>query len=494
MKFSARFRRFFSRFTSAALKKSFSNRSFLSGGYSVVSTAIVLLIVIVANLLVSALPASVTQIDTTSQKLFSLSDQTLAVLAALKEDVTVYWIVRDGYEDDTLSHLLDRYSAETGKIDIVRRDPDVYPSFVREYTSEVYDNSLVVSSGNRSRYVDYYDIYEYDYSNYYYDYSYDVNFAGENALTGAISYVVSESLPKLYFLSGHGEAELPSSYTSAIQNENYETASLSLLTANEIPSDADALMIFSPQSDLSSEETDLIRSWLSSGGNLYLVTDPPSSGSFENLYALMAEYGVEAQPGIVIEGDTSAYAWNMPHYILPSMSSHEITDPLISGGYYVMLPLAQGLKVSESLPSGVSVSSLLQASSSSFSKAAGYDMQTFEKESGDTDGPFSLAVAVECEAGENKSSRIIWVSCAAIADESADRMVSGGNEDFFMNALGWLCKADETSISIRSKSLSYDRLTVPGGTASALSVVLVGVLPAMFLIAGIRIVLRRKRR
>lgn len=46
-------------------------------------------------------------------------------------------------------------------------------------------------------------------------------------------------------------AELPQSFTEQIEKANIETETLSLLTVDAIPEDADAVMIYSPSSDLS---------------------------------------------------------------------------------------------------------------------------------------------------------------------------------------------------------------------------------------------------
>ena len=88
------------------LLDSFKTRSFRVGGYSIVTTAIVIAIAIVINILVSALPTSWTQFDTTANKVFSITDQTKSVVKNLDKDVTIYWIVRDGYEDTYLENLL----------------------------------------------------------------------------------------------------------------------------------------------------------------------------------------------------------------------------------------------------------------------------------------------------------------------------------------------------------------------------------------------------
>ena len=79
------------------------------GGYSVIASLIVLGIAVALNVLVNALPASWTQYDTSSAQLFTISEQTEGVLADLEEDVTIYWVVQAGQEDETLS--FDEYNS-----------------------------------------------------------------------------------------------------------------------------------------------------------------------------------------------------------------------------------------------------------------------------------------------------------------------------------------------------------------------------------------------
>lgn len=222
-------------------------RSFRVGGYSVLAAVIVIAIAVFANVLVGALPAKYTQFDTTSNSLYSLSEQTELLLSGLEDEVTVYWIVQDGAEDSTLGTLLERYTAASGELTVSKVDPDVQPTFVQQYvTGTVYNNSLVVECGERNTYVSYSDLYEYDYSSYYSTGSYDVSFAGESELTSAIDYVTSEDLPLLYTLSGHGEAELSTSFTTAVEKQNIDIQSLSLLTTDGVPEDADCLLINAP--------------------------------------------------------------------------------------------------------------------------------------------------------------------------------------------------------------------------------------------------------
>lgn len=207
----------------AFFKKHFGSRSVRAGGYAAVASAIVVAIAIAVNLLVSALPETVTHPDFTENQLYTLSDQTKRITNALEKDVTLSLIASSGNENTTILSLLKRYEGASAHITVETVDPVLYPNFARQYTSgTVRSNSVVVACGDRSRYVDYSDIFKQvksdNYDTYYYyvqmgysqyyDYLYDTVFDGENALTAAINYVSSDSLTKIYTLSGHSEAEL----------------------------------------------------------------------------------------------------------------------------------------------------------------------------------------------------------------------------------------------------------------------------------------------
>ena len=483
----------------------FKTRTFRVGSYSMAATAVVLALAIGINILIASLPANLTQIDTTAGQLYELSGQTELLAEGLENEITLYWIVPAGSEDVNIEHLLERYDSLGSRIKVVKKDPDLYPTFARQYDLEsVTANSIIVESGERFRYVDNSEIYLYDYTNYYYDGTYEVSFAGESAITSAIDYVTSEDLPKVYALTGHGELDLSSTFQTALEQENIETAQLSLLSKTKVPADADCIMIYAPASDISTEEKDVLLEYLQRGGKLFLITEPPEAESLTNLEALMAEYGVEAETGIVVEGDSNYYAWDTPYYLLPELESHSITTSLIDDGYYTLLPIAQGLTVSEELRDTLSVTELLTTTDSSFSKIDGYYLETYEKEEGDIDGGFAVAVAitedVEVIESEEESEEtgafqtgIVWISSGYIADDDCNSQISGGNMDFFLNSINWLCEQEESSLAIHAKSLSYEYLTMDSSTASKLCILMIGVIPVVYLAVGIRVKVRRKR-
>ncbi len=308
------------------LKAALTTRAVRVGGYSVAAAAIVIAIIVAVNALVRALPAHWTQFDTTSSQLFSISDQTESIVGSLETPVTIHWIVQSGQEDATLETLLERYQALSENLTVEKVDPVVSPTFLEQYdVGSVYNNSLIVESEARYRYVDYYDIYEYDYTNYYTTGSVDMNFAGEGAITSAVSYVVNDDLPKVYTLTGHGEGSLSSDFQSAAEQDNVEFEELSLLSAETVPEDADCVLILAPQSDIADVELTALQAYLDGGGRLLLITDPPQEGAeLTNLETLMAGYGVHAADGIVVEEDQANYAMGLPYTVTREVST--VTD------------------------------------------------------------------------------------------------------------------------------------------------------------------------
>ena len=456
------------------------------GAYSAAVTAVVLAILIAVNVFVSAMPSGATEYDISASKLYSVTSNTKSVVNALTEDVTIYWIVQADEEDDVIGKLLDRYESLSDHITVEKRNPDVYPTFAEQYTDgTVYNNSLVVECGDRSRYIGYEDIYLTDASMY--SYSYSTSFDGEGAITSAIDYVTNPDQPVVYTLTGHGEEDLPATFADSLEKENITVEDLSLLNTAEISEDAACLIVYAPQSDISEAERDTLASYVAGGGRLLVMAGPVEAAGLPNFYSLLEPYGVTAAEGIVVEEDQAHYVYPSPVALMPDLAESDVTAPLLEEGYYVIVPLAAGLTVGENTTSA-SVTSLLTTSEASFSKPAGYDMATYEKEDGDIDGPFALAVDIACDSG----GELIWVSSSAYLDDMYNAYSSGANVNFTMNALSQLIGESET-LSIRTKSLNYNYLTISDSVSGLLQVVMIGLIPLAFLGTGIILVVRRRR-
>ena len=317
-------------------------------------------------------------------------------------------------------------------------------------------------------------------------YSYTTSFDGEGAITSAIDYVVSEDHPKLYMTEGHGEAEVSAVFAEQIEKQNIETVTFTLLNSDTIPEDADVVLIHAPASDISKEEKDMLAEYTKNGGKLMVMAGPAEDGVLTNLYSLLGDYGVEAAEGIVAEGDRNYYAFRQPYILLPDMAEHEITNPLIEGNYYAIMPIAQGLTVTDTTGS---VTQLLTTSETAYSKAAGYAIETYEKEEGDVDGPFATAVAVDCGSG----GRMVWFASSNFLDDMYNAYSSGANLDLGMNALSFMI-GEREAVAIRSKSLNYSYLTINESAASYLKVMMIGVFPLAFLGYGVYVIVSRRRR
>lgn len=462
------------------------NQIALKGGtYSVLMTGIVLAILVVVNVFVSVLPSSLTKYDMSATKLYSITSNTKVVVNALEKDVKIYWIVQADEEDAVLENLLSKYESLSDHIQVVKKNPDVYPTFASKYTSEeVANNSLIVECGEKSRYISASEIYV---SQMAADgYSTETSFDGEGAITSAIDYVVSEELPKLYVLEGHGEAELPETFAKQIERENMKTENFSLLNEDTVPEDADAILLYAPTTDISEKEKEILVDYVENGGKMMVAAGPTESGKLTNLYSILENYDVEAADGIVVEEDREYYAFQQPYILLPELQDSEITSPLAEENYYAILPIAQGLKVNDTTGR---VTELLKTSETAFSKKAGYDLETYEKEEGDTDGPFALAVSIDTE----KDGQIVWFSSSLFLEDMYNSYSSGANLDMGMNTLSSLI-GEREAVSIRSKSLNYNYLTIDESTASLLKTMMIGVFPIAFVVVGIVIMVQRRRK
>lgn len=442
------------------------------GSYAIALTVLVLALLIVVNILAGALPANLTKLDISSSKLYSITSNTKAVVNALEQDVTLYWIVQSGQEDAVIENLLAKYDSLSDFLHVEKKNPDVYPTFAQQYTEDaVSNNSLVVVSGDKYRYVPYSDIYVTQGSQF--SYSYSTSFDGEGAITSAIDYVVSSELPKLYLLEGHGESALPESFQEQLEKENVETDNLSLLTVDEVPEDAAALMLYAPASDISKEEARMLESYVQKGGKLLVLAGPVADGELTNLYGILETYGITAAQGIVSEGDRNHYAFQAPYVLLPELGDSDITAPLTEKNYYAIVPVAAGLQLGDDSR----VTALLTTTDSAYSKLSGYSQTTYEKEDGDIDGPFALGVDI-ADGGE-----LVFFTSSYLLEDMYNAYSSGANSDLVMNALSSLL-GERQALSIRSKSLNYNYLTISESAASLLKLVMIGLVPLMYLAMG----------
>lgn len=469
-----------------------NKKTLKNGSYSMVYTVILIAVIVVINLIVAEIPTKYTQIDVSTQKLYTISDKTKEFLDELNQDVTIYHIVQNGNEDDVIEKLLKRYEETSDHIKVEKKDPVLYPNFTSQYTDEdVQDNSLIVVNGSKSKVVDYYNLYETQYD-YYSGSSSTTGFDGEGQIDSAISYVTSDNLPIVYILKGHGELELNSSITESLEKANYQIQSLNLLTEENVPEDAGCLMITSPQADLSEEEADKVISYLENGGKAVIFTDYTSE-EIPNLKKVLENYGVTPDNGVVMEGDTKHYIMQIPYYLVPEINSTEITADLIADNRYVLMPVAQSIRIMDSYRDTLDIEAVLSTSEKAYIKTNVENMQTFEKVSGDQEGKFNLGVCVTEDISDDKQTQLVYYGSSSLLDSTTNQQVSGGNTELLLDTLGWMCENDVPVISVDSKSLETSYLTISEYDSGYWSAMTCGVIPVIFLIIGGVIWFKRRK-
>ena len=469
-----------------------SKKHIKNGSYTMVMSVIFIAVVIVINMIVSTIPSKYSEIDISSQKLYSIGDETKEMLKDLEKDVTIYQIAQSGSEDENIANLLKKYEDESKHIKVEQKDPVVNPKFVSQYTSDdLSANSLIVVCGDRNKVIDYNNMYEtsIDYQTYS---SQTTGFDGEGQITSAIGYVTSENLPVLYTVEGHGEKDMDSSVKEDIEKANMDIKSLNLLTGGSVPDDADCLFIDSPSTDFSSDEKDAIIEYLEDGGKAMIFSDYTTE-DMPNFDAILENYGVQRVDGVVFEGDNQHYAMQMPYYLVPTINSTDASSETASAGYYVLAPYAQGIKKLDDVRDTVTIESILTTSDQAYSKTD-LNSNTIEKEDGDVEGPFDLGVSITESLDDDKETQIVYYSTSNLMDSQTNQMVSGGNEKLIIESLKWMTDTEESaSVSIPSKSLEVSYLTITDYDAAFWKICTIALIPGLFLVIGFVVWIKRRK-
>lgn len=389
------------------IKEQFGTRSSKMGSYSFFLTVVVLAILVTVNIALSFLPDSYVQEDLTANQLYSISSQSKVMLSSLEEDITIYWVVASGEEDEYVEKLLHNYEDYSSRVTVEKKDPDLNPDFTNNYTDEtIYNNSLIVECGDKYRYISYQDMYETSSMSYYSMYSSADEFAGESLITSAISYCTTEELPVIHILEGHGEAELTESFQEALERDNLETETLSLLNSETVPEEVSCILVNSPFTDISETERDMLLDFMERGGRVLIISGTAEEEQLPNLKSVMENYGISVLEGVVVEENTDNYVYGNPVLLMPEMNSSDITDPLMEDNYQVVVPVSKALDVSE-VSEDVTVTSLLESSEESFLKDEGYDIETYEQEEGDIQGPLTLAALVTKDLEDDQQMQLV---------------------------------------------------------------------------------------
>ena len=458
------------------------------GAYSVTGILLAIAAVVAVNLGLNYVPEQYSSFDLTENRLYALTDETKAFLSGLSEDITIYVLAEEGAGDADFSKTLERMADQSTHIKIKYVSPAKNPNFYQNYTDvQPSSGSLIVEGDRRSTVVDYGDIYTYemDYSTYSYQ---TTGYDGEGQTVSALAYVTTEDMPVFYAIGGHGELELEEKFVNTITKENAACETLMLYSVDEIPEDAQGVILNAPTSDYSKEDAEKVIAYLQKGGNA-LIISTMAEGEMANFKSILDFYGITEVDGTIVEEDRNYYYQN-PYYLFPEIVSAEVTAPLADG--LVFAPFSKGLSYDEE-KDDIHYTPLLTTSSSAFSKVDITDNSDYSKGANDIDGPFTVSVEVEKSTENGGVSHAYVVGGESLFTSLADDMAPGNNVKLFSSMISMLAE-HESSVAVPVKSLSMPNLVFHAQTAYLAAVLCVIVIPLATLAAGLVVWLRRRRR
>ena len=439
-------------------------------------------------------------LDLTPTAMTRLSRQTKELLERTDEDVRVHLVFQASTASDlrmTLETLAERYAAEGRGLTVDTVDPVTEPNRLAAFTSAgtpIAEGSVVVTNADESRFkvVNAREMYAYTATK---TGGYAVTGVNaEQRITSAIAYVTSEDMPRVRFLTGHGEASMESCGTLLTQlaADNYEFSSFALQTGAALESD-DVLLILSPARDLTDAEFAELTAWLDGGGRLFYALDATAdTGKLPRFAELAARYSLAFEPGIVVEAQTAADNWmNSPLYLVPDLNRESQALKGMGAQMRVILPGARAVSGPQIPLSGYTYETLLTTSPGAYRKRT--DSEAFTREAGDPVGKQQLAVAVSHADDEGAAqTRAVFMGSLYTAVDSS-LLLSTYNLDLMIRALAWLSQRED-GISIPAREIADTGMAIPSAAAAYRILALTLALPAAAACVGVGVMIRRRKR
>ncbi|MDO4287331.1 MAG: GldG family protein [Eubacteriales bacterium] len=462
------------------------------------------IVVLVAVILINLIATSLTDrydltLDLTSNQLYAITDETREMLRGMEDTVDITILAaEDDFENDTyyskVHTLLQKYKNLAGdKLEVSYIDPYTNPNVVNRYSdlaSSIQSGSVIVSCNDNTRVLNQTDFYAVEQSASYTGY-YDVTgFQGEQALTSAITSVTNDETPAAYILQGHNES-ISTSLSAMFTNAGFTANTLNLTESDEIPEDAAVLVISLPQADYTEDEMDRIDAFVKSGGDLMVFDGTASPTELPVLYSYLSEWGMEVQADMVLDAD---YNIDEASDILAKLTDSDTNAALADSDLTLVTPNAKSISLIglDSSVSDRTVEALMESRDSSYAKALTDETEydSYDKEDGDTDGPFTLA-ALAAYTGNDKGGQVFVCTAGIMMSDDLMGASSLMNKSFLSNVLSQLQPAIDI-VSIPSKSLDAEPLIV-GATARFIVFAILALIPIGMFLTGILVFFRRRK-
>lgn len=417
--------------------------------------------------------------DFTTDKKFSLSDQTIKAINNLKQDVRITYFDQAsrfaGAKD-----LLDRYDSLSPKVKVDYVDPDRKPEVARAMAVKNLGTIYIETAGRRQ----------------------EARSLSEEEVTGAMIRALKNNVRTVCSVTGSGEPGLDentrdglSTAKSLMQADNFQVRGISLLDQAEVPKDCTVLMIAGPKFDYVEPAVQAVKRYVEGGGRALLMLDSPvkvgKDQSAENakLVELLASWGVTANKDLIIDasGVGTLYGFSAAVPLASRYGQHQIVREM--GRATTAFPLARSIEVKSADKS--QVEQLVSTSPNSFGVMNVPEGGEIEfKEGRDKQGPLQVAAAGTYGTGDAKTQgRFVFIGSSGWIANSIVNF--NGNRDLFLNMLNWL-SSDEDLISIRPKDPADRRLQMNTSQMRVVFYTTMILMPLMLVAGGVGVWWKRR--
>jgi ABC-type uncharacterized transport system involved in gliding motility auxiliary subunit len=442
--------------------------------YVTVYILVILAIISVANVLANRYNKSY---DSTSNKQYSLSDQTAKIVKGLTQPATVtYYDKTSGFSAG--KDLLERYKTLSPKIQLEYVDPDKNPQAARAAGISKYGTTIVQIGAKHE----------------------EAKNMTESDITGAFIRDLKSSTRTVCFVSGSGEHQIEdtdrngfSHLKDALTKDDYVVKSISLIEKPEVPAECTTVVVAGPKNDYPQPEVDAIKKYVEGGGRAMFLLDPPlkigkATADNDALAGVLQSWGVTVDKDLVVDESPVGQLMGLGPMValVSNYDSHAIVNEM--KGTATAFPVARTMTVQSSGKS--TVQKLFESSETSFATMKLDSPSINTKDPNNKKGPLTLAAAGSYNTGkENAEGRFVVVGTSNWASNSA--LSFNGNSDLALNAMNWL-SSDEDMISIRPKADEDRKLTMTRAQFAWVRLSSQFLFPMALLIAGISVWWRRR--
>lgn len=444
-------------------------------GYFIIYTLVIIGVLGAANWLASRHSKAY---DSTSNKKFSLADQTEKVVKGLKSDAKVLYFDRTS-DFPRGKDLLERYSSLSTKLGIEYIDPDKKPQVAKAYGIRTLP-TIFVEAGTRRE---------------------EARSLSEEEVTSALIRVLKGGDRTVCFNGGSGEHSLDDTNRSGysrlkelVEKNNYKTLSIKLIEKPEILPACTVVVIGGPRYDYTQPMVDALDKYYKEGGRVLVALDPPLGSGKETisenapLTKMLEGWGYTLQKNLLLDTSGVGQLFGLSEVVplVTSYESHMIVRDMKETA--TAFPLARSVDIKN--PTNTSNEKLFSTSANSYATTNLGATEIRINPDKDAKGPFVIGAAGQYTVGkDNKFGRAVVVGCSAFMMNNY--LGFNGNRDLAMNMLNWL-SSDEDLISIRPKDPQDRRLSL---TRSQMRVVFyssVIMLPLLVIAAGLRVWWQRR--